>query len=58
LYRRAEAVLAACMAGAERGEARVLPEHALAALEPVLAGHKRQVTAVPEHRYLVAWDRL
>ncbi|HDR9039045.1 TPA: hypothetical protein QDB07_006626 [Burkholderia vietnamiensis] len=58
LYRRAEAVLDACSARAERGEAWVLREDELADVERVLVVHDGQLAAIPKHRYLVAWDRL
>ena len=58
LYRRAEAVLDACIARAERGEAWVLREGELADVERVLVAHDEQLVAIPKHRYLEAWDRL
>lgn len=58
LYRRAEAVLDACIARAERGEAWTLREDELADVERVLVVHDEQLAAIPKHRYLAAWDRL
>ncbi len=57
LYRLAEAVLEACIARAERGEAWTLREDELADVEHVLVVHDEQLAAVPKHRYLAAWDR-
>ncbi|KVU79340.1 hypothetical protein WK73_05670 [Burkholderia ubonensis] len=58
LYRRAEAVLDACIARAERGEAWILLEDELADVERLLVVHDEQLAAIPKHRYLAAWDRL
>ncbi|RQR38969.1 MULTISPECIES: hypothetical protein [unclassified Burkholderia] len=58
LYRRAETVLDACIARAERGEAWALYENELADVERVLVVHDEQLAAIPKHRYLAAWDRL
>lgn len=58
LYRRAEAVLDACIARAERGETWTLREDEMSDVERVLVEHDAQLAAVPKHRYLTAWDRL
>lgn len=58
LYRRAEAVLDACIARAELGGAWTLCEGELADVERVLVVHDEQLAAIPKHRYLEAWDRL
>ncbi|KGV26232.1 hypothetical protein [Burkholderia pseudomallei] len=58
LYRRAEAVLEACIARGERGDAWTLSEDELADVERVLIVHDEQLAAIPKHRYLAAWDRL
>ncbi|ARK42110.1 hypothetical protein [Burkholderia pseudomallei] len=58
LYRRAESVLDACIARAERGEAWALRADELADVERVLVAHDEQLAAIPKHRYLAAWDRL
>ncbi|WP_082750729.1 hypothetical protein [Burkholderia sp. MSMB0856] len=58
LYRRAEAVLDACIARAERGEPWTLLADELADVERVLVVHDEQLAAIPKYRYLVAWDRL
>lgn len=58
LYRRAETVLDACIARAERGEVWALREDELADVERVLVVHDEQLAAIPKHRYLAAWDRL
>ncbi|OXI47730.1 hypothetical protein [Burkholderia aenigmatica] len=58
LYRRAEAVLDACIARAERGEMWALVDDEVADVERVLVVHDEQLAAVPKHRYLAAWDRL
>lgn len=58
LYRRAEAVLDACIARAERDEPWMLRENEAADVERLLVVHDAQLAAVPKHRYLAAWDRL
>ncbi len=58
LYQRAEAVLDACIARAERGETWTLAEDELVNVERVLVVHDEQLAAIPKHRYLTAWDRL
>ncbi|WP_230941558.1 hypothetical protein [Burkholderia cepacia] len=58
MYRRAETVLDASIARAERGEAWTLIENELADVERVLVAHDEQLAAIPKHRYLAAWDRL
>ncbi|MCW3540522.1 hypothetical protein [Burkholderia cenocepacia] len=58
LYRRAEAVLDACIARAECGEPWMLHENEAADVERLLVVHDAQLAAVPKHRYLAAWDRL
>lgn len=58
LYRRAEAVLDACIARAERGELWMLQSNEAADVERLLVVHDEQLAAVPKHRYLAAWDRL
>ncbi len=58
LYRRAEAVLDACIAQAENGEAWTLQEDELVDVERILVVHDEQLAAIPKHRYLAAWDRL
>ncbi|MDR8027923.1 hypothetical protein KPA93_32380 [Burkholderia cenocepacia] len=58
LYRRAEAVLDACIARAERGEMWNILADELADVERVLMAHDEQLAAIPKHRYLAAWDRL
>ncbi|WP_048985660.1 hypothetical protein [Burkholderia cenocepacia] len=58
LYRRAEAVLDACISRAEHGEVWALREDELADVERVLIVHDQQLAAIPKHRYLTAWDRL
>lgn len=58
LYRRTEAVLNACVARAERGEAWMLCEDELTDVERVLVVHDEQLAAIPKHRYLATWDRL
>ncbi|WP_175947863.1 hypothetical protein [Burkholderia pyrrocinia] len=58
LYRRAEAVLDACIARAERGEPWVLRKDELSDVERVLIAHDEQLAAIPKRRYLEAWDRL
>ncbi|KWC42411.1 hypothetical protein WL51_03475 [Burkholderia ubonensis] len=58
LYRRAEAVLDACIARAERGERWALLEDELADVERVLVVHDEQLATIPKHRYLAAWERL
>ena len=58
LYRRAEAVLDACIARAESGEVWTLQGDELAGVERVLVVHDEQLAAIPKHRYLEAWDRL
>lgn len=58
LYRRAEAVLDACLARAESGEVWTLQDDELAGVERVLVVHDEQLAAIPKHRYLEAWDRL
>lgn len=58
LYRRAEAVLDACVARAESGEVWTLQEDELADVERILIVHDEQLAAIPKHRYLAAWDRL
>lgn len=57
-YRRAEAVLDACIARAECGEPWMLHENEVADVERLLVVHDAQLAAVPKHRYLAAWDRL
>lgn len=58
LYRRAEFVLDACIARAERGEPWTLRADELADVGRVLVVHDEQLAAIPKHRYLAAWDRL
>ncbi|WP_244136578.1 hypothetical protein [Burkholderia sp. BCC0405] len=58
LYRRAEAVLDACIARAECDEPWMLQENEAAHVERLLVVHDEQLAAVPKHRYLAAWDRL
>lgn len=58
LYRRAEAVLDASIARAERDEPWMLHENEAADVERLLVVHDEQLAAVPKHRYLAAWDRL
>ncbi|WP_423393308.1 hypothetical protein [Burkholderia sp. LMG 21824] len=58
LYRRAEAVLDACIARAERGEMWALVDDEAADVERVLVVHDEQLAVIPRHRYLVSWDRL
>nr|WP_244132237.1 hypothetical protein [Burkholderia pyrrocinia] len=58
LYRRAETVLDACIARAERGEAWTLIENELADVERVLSVHDEQLAVIPKHRYLAALDHL
>ncbi|WP_081058485.1 MULTISPECIES: hypothetical protein [Burkholderia] len=58
LYRRAEAVLDACIARAERDEPWMLRENEAADVERLLVVHDEQLAAVPKYRYLAAWDRL
>ena len=58
LYRRAEAVLDACIARAECGEPWMLHENEAADVERLLVVHDAQLAAVPKHRYLAAWDQL
>ncbi|HDR9201849.1 TPA: hypothetical protein QDB48_003175 [Burkholderia vietnamiensis] len=58
LYQRAEAVLDACIARAERGETWTLLGDELVDVERVLVAHDEQLAAIPKHRYLDAWDRL
>ncbi|WP_230963655.1 hypothetical protein [Burkholderia territorii] len=58
LYRRAEVVLDACIARAERGDAWTLSEDELVDVERVLVVHDEQLAAIPKHRYVTAWDRL
>ncbi|HDR9090104.1 TPA: hypothetical protein QDB10_006099 [Burkholderia vietnamiensis] len=55
LYRRAEAVLDACIA---RAEPWMLQPSEAADVERLLVVHDEQLAAVPKHRYLAAWDRL
>ncbi|WP_176000859.1 hypothetical protein [Burkholderia vietnamiensis] len=55
LYRRAEAVLDACIA---RAEPWMLQPSEAADVERLLVVHDAQLAAVPKHRYLAAWDQL
>ncbi|KML16343.1 MULTISPECIES: hypothetical protein [Burkholderia] len=58
LYRRAEAVLDAYIARAERDEPWMLQPNEAADVERLLVVHDAQLAAVPKYRYLAAWDRL
>ncbi|MPV67679.1 hypothetical protein [Burkholderia sp. BE17] len=58
LYGRAEAVLDACIARAERDEPWMLHEDEAADVERLLVVHDEQLAAVPKYRYLTAWDQL
>lgn len=58
LYQRAETVLDACIARAERGETWTLREDEVADIEHVLVIHDEQLAAISRHRYLTAWERL
>jgi len=57
-YRRAEAALNACITRVELGERCLLLDHELAPVERIVVVHDEQLTAIPWHRYLDAWQRL
>ncbi|WP_091994104.1 hypothetical protein [Paraburkholderia lycopersici] len=58
LYRQAEAALDACVERAEVGAEWLLLDPEQTALERLLVVHDEQLSAVPKHRYLAAWDRM
>ncbi|WP_332451101.1 hypothetical protein [Burkholderia ubonensis] len=57
-YRRAEAALVQCVSCAERGEPWTLTDVERAALEQLVIAHDAQLSTVPAHRYLDAWERV
>ncbi|WP_439896163.1 hypothetical protein [Burkholderia ubonensis] len=57
-FRQAEAVLDQYVSCAERGEVWALKDDEHQAIERVLVLHDEQLEAIPNYRYVEAWERL
>lgn len=57
-YSRAEAALNHCAQRADAGAPISLSDDETALLEQVIAIHDVQISSLPAHRYLSAWERL
>ncbi|WP_322026380.1 hypothetical protein [Burkholderia sp. BCC1977] len=58
LYKRAEAALNQCVLRAEQGQPWILADKERDIIEQLLILHVAQLSIVPAHRYLNAWERM
>ncbi len=57
-FRQAEAVLDQCISRVERGEPWAIKDDEHETIERVLVLHDEQLAAIPNYRYVEAWERL